>query len=101
MDGGGDDDFEPLFAALSDETAWPDDVLPDTGVGIALERELSAAFIHGQRYGTRASTVIAVDYRGAGCIIERRFGPGGKPQGRGRLDFAAPMRSVAGHDGNA
>lgn len=81
------DDFEPLFAALSDDARWPDDVLPDTGVGIALERELSAAFIRGQRYGTRASTVIAVDHQGHGGIIERRFGPGGKPCGEGRIQF--------------
>jgi len=81
------DDFEPLFEALADDVRWPDHVLPDTGVGIALERELSAAFIRGQRYGTRASTVIAVDYQGRGCIIERRFGPGGKPLGESRLQL--------------
>ncbi|HET7267080.1 MAG TPA: NRDE family protein [Oleiagrimonas sp.] len=81
------DDFEPLFTALADDARWPDDVLPDTGVGVALERELSAAFIRGERYGTRASTVIAVDHQGGGCIIERSFGPAGEPYGQRRLDF--------------
>ncbi|HEX7338317.1 MAG TPA: NRDE family protein [Rhodanobacteraceae bacterium] len=81
------DDFEPLFAALADDSPWPDDVLPDTGVGIALERQLSAAFIRGHAFGTRASTVIAIDHAGAGCIIERRFGADGKPQGQSRLEL--------------
>ncbi len=82
---GDETDFEPLFDALADDSRWPDDVLPDTGVGIDLERELSAAFIRGRRYGTRASTLIAVDHAGAGCIIERRFGPDGVAQGETTL----------------
>lgn len=83
------DDFAPLFAALGDDYRWPDDVLPDTGVGIELERQLSAAFIRGEHYGTRASTLVAVDRAGAGCIIEHRFGPDGVAQGQTRLDFTA------------
>jgi uncharacterized protein with NRDE domain len=85
------DDFEPLFATLADDAEWPDAVLPDTGVGIALERRLSAAFIRGHRYGTRASTLIAVDRAGRGVIIERRFGSDGVGQGETRLDFGAPL----------
>lgn len=87
IDAGGDDDFAWLFAALADDSRWPDGVLPDTGVGIELERRLSAAFIRGESYGTRASTLIAVDHAGAGCIIERRFGVNGAAQGESRLDF--------------
>lgn len=87
MDAGGDDNFEPLFDALADDSRWPDDVLPDTGVGVELERRLSAAFIRGDRYGTRASTLIAIDHAEGGCIIERRFGAGGMAQGETRFDF--------------
>lgn len=87
INAGGDDDFTPLFAALADDTPWPDEVLPDTGIGIELERQLSAAFIRGERYGTRASTLIAVDHAGAGRIIERRFGPGGVARGSTALEF--------------
>ncbi len=92
VDAGGGEDFAPLFAALADESRWPDDVLPDTGVGIELERTLSAAFIRGRRYGTRASTLIAVDYAGAGCIIEHRFGPDGVADGETalHLESASP-----------
>ncbi len=83
----GDDDFDRLFDALADDSRWPDAVLPDTGVGIELERELSAAFIRGNRYGTRASTLIAVDHDGKGCIIERRFGSGGVVVGDGMMEL--------------
>lgn len=86
-DAGGDTDFEPLFAALADASPWPDDVLPDTGIGIELERDLSAAFIRGQRYGTRASTLIAIDHAGHGCITERRFGASGVALGTNSLPF--------------
>ncbi len=49
-----------LFDVLADRTAAPDTELPDTGVGTDRERELSPAFIAGERYGTRASTVLLV-----------------------------------------
>ncbi|HEV7775983.1 MAG TPA: NRDE family protein [Luteibacter sp.] len=74
---GGVDDFESLFAMLADSAGWPDDVLPDTGVGIERERALSSAFIVGEHYGTRASTIVAVDHDDAVTIVERRFGPNG------------------------
>jgi uncharacterized protein with NRDE domain len=82
----GDDDLRPLWAALGDERIAMDADLPDTGVGIDLERRLSPAFIRGDAYGTRASTIIAVDHDGRGFIHERRFGPGGTSEGETILD---------------
>lgn len=81
--------FDPLFRALGDETAAPDAALPDTGVGLALERQLSPVFVRGERYGTRASTLIALDGTGSGCIIEHRFGPGGAPEGETTMSFGS------------
>lgn len=69
--------LQPLWDALADERIAADRELPDTGVGIDWERRLSAAFIRGADYGTRASTIIAVDHAGKGFIRERRFGPDG------------------------
>lgn len=83
----GGDDFAPLFKAFADETPAPDAELPDTGVGIELERRLSPLFIRGEEYGTRATTLIAMDRDGGGCIIERRFGPGGVAMGETTLRF--------------
>lgn len=88
----GSDDFTPLFAALADERPAPDVALPDTGVGIELERRLSPAFIRAREYGTRASTVVAIDHAGHGIIVERRFGPGGVALGETTMRFGAGNR---------
>jgi uncharacterized protein with NRDE domain len=70
-----------LFGLLADRSPAPDEELPDTGVGLARERELSCIFIAGSRYGTRASTVLLVDHRSEVLCVERRFGPLGVPLG--------------------
>ncbi|PWK86716.1 NRDE family protein [Fulvimonas soli] len=90
LDAGGEDDFAPLFAALADQTHPPDAELPDTGVGLERERMLSSAFIRGEHYGTRASTVVAIGYDGAGRIVERRFGPEGIFEGESASGIGLP-----------
>jgi uncharacterized protein with NRDE domain len=88
IDDGGEDDFAPLFAALADEHVAEDAQLPDTGVGLERERWLSSAFIRGEHYGTRASTVVAIGYDGSGVVVERRFGPNGHFEGETILRMA-------------
>jgi len=66
---------EDLFGVLSDETISQDEQLPDTGVGLAMERALSSAFIKSPGYGTRSSTVILVDYHNQVSFQERSFDP--------------------------
>ncbi|WP_311240063.1 MULTISPECIES: NRDE family protein [unclassified Xanthomonas] len=83
----GSEDLQPLWTALGNAVIASDDALPHTGVDLPTERLLSAAFIAGQSYGTRASTIVAVDHAGSGFIHERRFGPGGTFQGETRLDI--------------
>lgn len=73
-------DIEPLFTALADRSVAPDETLPDTGVGVELERRLSPPFILDARYGTRCSTVVLVGENGI-VFAERRFGPEGMPTG--------------------
>lgn len=80
-------DFAPLFQALADEHQAPDELLPDTGIGLERERWLSSAFIRGELYGTRASTIVAIDHAGKGLIIERRFGPAGRFEGESELSL--------------
>ena len=84
-------DTAPLFAALADTHTPSDSDLPDTGVGLVAERFVAPAFILGREYGTRCSTVIAIDDEGAGVIIERRFGPAGIALGETRIDFRWPL----------
>lgn len=71
--------FEPeraVLELLEDREPALDDELPDTGVGIELERRLSPAFIVGEEYGTRACTFLEI---GAGQVRfnEHSFGPCG------------------------
>lgn len=68
-----DADVLPLLAALADETTAPDAALPDTGIGLELERRLSPPFVRDARYGTRCSTVVLMQDRGV-RFVERRFG---------------------------
>ena len=76
-----------LFEILLDRTPAPEAELPDTGVGLRRERELSASFVAGDHYGTRASTVILIDRSKSVLFIERAFGPRGKPGGTVRREF--------------
>lgn len=69
----GDVDPEPLFTALADRTLAADHELPSTGVTLARERQLSAAFIVGTDYGTRSSTLITIDRSGHVDFVERSF----------------------------
>ena len=65
---------------MGDTLPAPDDALPDTGIGLEMERWLAPPFVRGERYGTRCSTVVLVE-TGAIVFAERRFGPNGVPQG--------------------
>ncbi|WP_368865560.1 NRDE family protein [Stenotrophomonas maltophilia] len=80
-------DLTPLWNALADEHRPADSDLPDTGIGLERERWLSPAFIRGDDYGTRASTVLLIDGNGHGQIHERRFGPQGVFVAGSRIDF--------------
>lgn len=81
-------DEQALFAMLVDRRLPPDHELPDTGVGVARERALGAAFIVDPGYGTRASTLVFVAGDGRGRIIERSFAADGSMSGDVRLAFA-------------
>jgi len=64
---------EEIFRILADTTHPDDRQLPDTGVGVAWERVLSAICIRSEGYGTRSSTVILVDGEGNVSFVERSF----------------------------
>jgi uncharacterized protein with NRDE domain len=85
----GDDDPGPLFAALADTAVAADADLPATGVALDWERRLSAPFIVGADYGTRASTVVLFRRDGDVRFVERRFGAEGRADGEEDLRFVA------------
>ncbi|MEK6594587.1 MAG: NRDE family protein [Pseudomonadota bacterium] len=88
-----------LFDFLAERTTAGDQALPDTGVGVQRERELSPAFIGGERYGTRASTLVLVRNNGEVLFRERSFGAGGGALGEACSRFtlektAGPLRAA-------
>ena len=85
--------LQGLLDALADRTVAPDSKLPDTGVGLQRERELSPAFVAGERYGTRASTALLVSRSNEVLCVERRFGARGVPEGKTMRRFALYMRA--------
>ncbi|MCX5779262.1 MAG: NRDE family protein [Firmicutes bacterium] len=54
-------EVEHLFAIMADRERPDDRDLPDTGVGLEMERMLGSACIVSPNYGTRATTIILVD----------------------------------------
>jgi uncharacterized protein with NRDE domain len=58
---------------LDDTLPAKDEELPDTGVGIELERMLSSIFIKSEKYGTRSSTVILVDKQNNVRFVEKAY----------------------------
>jgi uncharacterized protein with NRDE domain len=81
---------ETLLDGLRDES------LPDIGLRPAMpsdapqEPTLSPIFIRDPVYGTRCSSVIAIDDRGFGLIIERRYAANGETTGETALPFRWP-----------
>jgi uncharacterized protein with NRDE domain len=69
------EDPRALFTALRDTG----------GGGTDIHRPV---FIDGPVYGTRCSTIVAIDRDGQGMIVERRYGPSGAEGGETRLSFA-------------
>jgi uncharacterized protein with NRDE domain len=79
-----------LFGGLREEA------LPDIGLDPPLPSDVpqepnhSPIFIRNPVYGTRCSTIVAIDMAGRGTITERRFSPEGMETGRTALSFAWP-----------
>ena len=77
-------DEQGLFALLAQDQPAPDAQLPDTGLPLDRERALSSAFIRGNDYGTRASSLVMLR-RNSARFVERSFDARGLT-GEVRLD---------------
>ena len=55
-------------------------------------RDAHPIFIRSPVYGTRCSTIVAIDHIGNGCIIERTFDADGQVTGETRFGFGVPPR---------
>ena len=73
--------LETLRVLFNDTAPAPDSLLPSTGVGLDLERLLSAVHIRAPGYGTRCTTVGLCDAAGLWQWHEWSFGPAAEPAG--------------------
>lgn len=83
------DGFDPLFAALRNETCPQVGLHPRQPSDMPPEAAETPPFIADPLYGTRCSTVVAIDREGNGTIVERRFGPEGTITGETTLNFGS------------
>jgi len=88
---------DDALAWLADDAPAPPGQLPNTNIGLALEKTLSPVFIKGRDYGTRASLVLTAGARGDVSIIERSFSPAGRETGKVRrtLRIGQPTRTTS------
>ena len=68
---------EPLFRLLADRTPAKTG-LPDTGIGVEMERRVSAAFVLHPIYGTRCSSALMLHRDGSIQFSERGFDAAGQ-----------------------
>ena len=72
-----DPDAEALLDLLHDREPAAESDLPDTGIGVEMERVLSPALIVSAQYGTRSSTAVVFAGDGSVSFAERTILPGG------------------------
>ncbi len=73
---------------LGDRSQPEDGHLPSTGVSLEFERLLAPRFIVSEPYGTRVSTVVALQANGDSRFVEQSFDGAGLPRGRVDFEFA-------------
>ncbi|MGI9293932.1 MAG: NRDE family protein, partial [Pseudomonadales bacterium] len=76
----GKPDHEELMQLLQDKTTPADDKLPDTGVGIEMERLLGSRFIQADEYGTRSSSSLLWESTDKVSLREHSYTPTGRAE---------------------
>ncbi|MCB1757616.1 MAG: NRDE family protein, partial [Gammaproteobacteria bacterium] len=74
-------DPQTAMSILHDPHTAADEALPDTGISLEWERQLSAQFIRIDGYGTRCTSVLLQENSGRTVFFEQEFnqqGPGGQ-----------------------
>ena len=66
-------EIDRLLAILGSRDQFPDAHLPDTGIGLEMERVLSAPFIVSDSYGTRCTTALLMHRDGSVQFTEQGY----------------------------
>ncbi len=85
--------LEPVYETLRDGVQPDDNNLPQTGLPLDKERLLSSIFIVSPDYGTRCSTIIALNPQGEGVFSETTYDTEGSPTER--HDWPVSVRAAA------
>ncbi len=64
---------EDLFLLMKNTTPYPDQTLPNTGMGIEVERLLSSLFVRAPGYGTHSTTLLTISKKGEVHFIEKSY----------------------------
>jgi uncharacterized protein with NRDE domain len=80
-------DTDAILHLLRDDQPANDAELPRTGVTLDWERLLSSAFVRADDYGTRCSTLLRVDERGAAAFFEWSWDCMGEASGTRHFEF--------------
>jgi len=78
---------EDLFKMMADQKQPDDRDLPQTGVGLEMERILGPAFVTSPNYGTRVTTLLLADHQNRVEYYERSFDPTGSISGEVHYQF--------------
>ncbi|MGC4253017.1 MAG: NRDE family protein [Sphingobium sp.] len=84
------DDPAALLDALRCETLPEAGIAPEIPSDVPEEAAASPIFICHPVYGTRCSTIVAIDEEGRGTIMERRYDANGASTGESHFAFAWP-----------
>ena len=80
--------LEQLLQVVNDHYQPSDSELPDTGVGVELERLVAPVFIQSETYGTRASSAVILDREQGPQMLEQVWQPDGHAAGHPNRSFS-------------
>lgn len=80
-------DVDEILDWMCDGDVASDELLPSTGVGLELERKLSAMCIATENYGTGCTTLVTISWGGEVNYIERTYSRGGRREGTVAIKF--------------
>lgn len=80
-------DIDQMINCLQRREPFADELLPNTGVGIELERMLSPPFIVSPDYGTRCTTVVLRNKKGETMFVEQSYQQDGSAGERNSFYF--------------
>lgn len=85
------ENFETLLTVLQNQKPFSADGTISSSSSEVARPEHSSIFIKNPIYGTRCSSLVAIDHQGNGVFMERRFEANGITSGRTKIDFSWPI----------